>query len=451
MSDTLKSVARNMIELLGQAHENIIAALQAGDADTAAELLADCQDGAIALGSRIEEIKGTSDAVNTLEEYCEMLYTLCEGLFHNGSTDVEAAEDRLSGGLQNVVGSIEKNILKRKTAVFLPYKAAMWDSLESVWKAADKDPDCDAYVIPIPYYDKNRDGTLGEMHYEGAQYPENVPVTDYNTFDFGMHHPDMIFIHNPYDEYNYATSVHPFFYSKNLKKFTENLVYIPYFVLDEIEPSNKRAVKSMEHFCTAPGVIHADTVIVQSEKMRQVYICALVEFAGERSRQVWEKKILGLGSPKYDKVLEEASDVVVPDEWKKVIYKEDGTKKKIIFYNTGLGAMLEQNEAMLDKIENVLEFFSNNRKEAALLWRPHPLMKATLQSMMPELLEGYESLVTAYQEENWGIYDDTAELDRAIKISDAYYGDPSSVVQLFRKVGKPVMVQDVNISWDGMT
>ena len=29
----------------------------------------------------------------------------------------------------------------------------MWDSLESVWQAADADPDCDAYVVPIPYYD----------------------------------------------------------------------------------------------------------------------------------------------------------------------------------------------------------------------------------------------------------------------------------------------------------
>lgn len=446
MSDTLKSIARNMTELLGQAHENIASAFRKGDSDTVAELLADCQDGAIALGTRIEEVKKASEAVNALEQYCEMLYTLHEKIFNTEIIDVQAVEDILSEGFQNIVESIEKNILKKRTAVFLPYKASMWDSLESVWKAAEADPDCDAYVIPIPYYEKKSDGMLGEMYYEGDQYPEYVPITDYNNFDFGIHHPDMIFIHNPYDEYNYATSIHPFFYSKNLKKFTDNLVYIPYFVLDEIEPSDKMAVKNMEHFCTAPAVIHADTVIVQSEKMRQAYICALVEFAGEKSRQVWEKKILGLGSPKYDKVLEEVSSITVPEEWEKIIYKEDGTKKKIIFYNTGLGAMLEQKEAMLDKIENVLEFFSNNRKEAALLWRPHPLMKATLQSMMPELLEGYKRLVAAYQEEKWGIYDDTAELDRAIKISDAYYGDPSSVVQLFRKVGKPVMLQDVNIT-----
>ena len=66
----------------------------------------------------------------------------------------------------------------RIEAVFLPYKASMWDSLESVWKAADEDPDCDAYVIPIPYFDRNPDGSFGPMHDERLDYPDNVPVTD---------------------------------------------------------------------------------------------------------------------------------------------------------------------------------------------------------------------------------------------------------------------------------
>ena len=44
-----------------------------------------------------------------------------------------------------------------------------------------------------------------------------------------------------------------------------------------------------------------------------------------------------------------------------------------------------------------------------------------------------------------GFYDDTADLDRAIEISDAYYGDGSSVVQLYQQTGKPIMMQDVEI------
>ena len=47
-----------------------------------------------------------------------------------------------------------------------------------------------------------------------------------------------------------------------------------------------------------------------------------------------------------------------------------------------------------------------------------------------------------YRSEGWGIYDDTADLDRAIALSDAYYGDPSSLVHLCKEKGMPVMMQN---------
>ena len=106
----------------------------------------------------------------------------------------------------------------------------MWDSLERVWRAADADPDCDAYVVPIPYYDKNQDGSLGAFHYEGDLLPSYVPVTHYDEYRIENREPDAIFIHNPYDDYNRVTSVEPRFYSRELKKYTECLVYVPYFI-----------------------------------------------------------------------------------------------------------------------------------------------------------------------------------------------------------------------------
>ena len=63
--------------------------------------------------------------------------------------------------------------------------------------------------------------------------------------------------------------------------------------------------------------------------------------------------------------------------------------------------------------------------------------------MRPKLWEGYKEIRDRYIEEGWGIYDDSAELDRAVAISDAYYGDMSSVVQLYKKAGKASMIQDV--------
>ena len=65
--------------------------------------------------------------------------------------------------------------------------------------------------------------------------------------------------------------------------------------------------------------------------------------------------------------------------------------------------------------------------------------------MRPALLEKYLEIRNCYIDEGWGIYDDTAELERAIALSDAYYGDKSSVVQLFQQTGKPIMIQNMKV------
>ena len=128
-----------------------------------------------------------------------------------------------------------------------------------------------------------------------------------------------------------------------------------------------------------------------------------------------------------------------------VIRRPDGSWKKIIFYNTTVTALLQYNEQYLEKMRDVFRVFKENVEEVALLWRPHPLIQATIESMRPELWEEYRELVEEYKAEGWGIYDDSAELDRAIALSDAYYGDHSSLVQLCQQAGMPVMIQDVEI------
>lgn len=447
MTKKQKKQAEDFIGLLERAHDGIKKTIDTRNTEAALDLLAQCQECAIKLGEIIEAVEGEDFVtIPMIEDYCELAYQFYEKLSQNIPVNSNQVSKALRKSLIRMGNSVKYDIPERKEVVFLPYKASMWDSLESVWKAADEDPDCDAYVIPIPYFDKNPDGSFKEMHYEGDQYPAYVPVTHYDDYDITVREPDMIFIHNPYDEYNYVTSVAPKFYSRNLKQYTEKLVYIPYFVLGEIDPENKEALKGIEHFCIAPGVLNADVVIVQSENMRKAYIEILTEAMGENTRSQWEKKILGLGSPKMDKVLEtREEDCNIPEDWMRILTKQDGSRKKVILYNTSVTALLQHEEKMLIKMRSVFETFKDSVDDVALLWRPHPLIKATIESMRPQLWMDYEKLVEEYRAEGWGIYDDSAELDRAIALSDAYYGDHSSLVQLCQQAGKPVMIQDVEI------
>ncbi len=450
MRKAQKQQAEELVKQIEEAHDQIRIYMQQGSIQSAMELLEDCQNGGITIGTLIEEIEGEGHpTVLLLEEYCELIYQIHTDLAEHKEISANKVYKLLRQKLIKAGNSLRNDIPIRKEIVFLPYKASMWDSLESVWKAADADPNCDAYVIPIPYYDKNPDGSFRKMYYEGDQYPDYIPVTKYDEFDFEVHRPDVIYIHNPYDDFNLVTSVPPFFFSKNLKKYTDELVYIPYFILSEIKPDEDEKIEGMKHFCTTPGVFHADKVIVQSEDMKQVYIKVLLDATNnhsEAARKYWNDKILGLGSPKLDKVVNtKKEDLEVPEDWMNIIQKTDGSWKKIVFYNTSVGALLQHNEKMLEKMQYVFDVFKENREEVALLWRPHPLIKATVESMRPQLLFEYDRLVRKYWEEGWGIYDDSSDIDRAIVLSDAYYGDGSSVVQMYQKTGKPIMIQNHQI------
>ncbi len=434
---------------LQEAHQ-VLGELQAkGQKGEMAELLADCQDGAIAIGNQIEAVYGEgTKSVQALEAYCETLYHIAEGLDNEDACrENRSLADRQ---LAEAKAHMEKEIPDRMEVVFLPYKASMWDSLESIYLAAREDPACDAYCVPIPYYDKNADGSFGELHDEQGEYPKNIEVTDWRTYRLEDRKPDIIFIHNPYDDWNLVTSVEPRFYSKKLRNYTDKLVYVPYFVLDEIEEDNKAAIENMKHFCFLPGTVYAHKVIVQSEGMKKIYIDEYIKAAEEQGakvdREQLEEKFEGLGSPKFDKVQNTTKeDLEIPEDWMKVIRKPDGSWKKIILYNTSINSFLAHEDKMLRKMKNVFAIFKEHREDVALLWRPHPLLENTLRSMRGGLLDEYEEIVRQYKEEGWGIFDDTADMNRSVTLSDAYYGDGSSMVWLYQKAGKLAMIQDVDI------
>ena len=431
-----KRVLFELCDMLFQAGEAAGQYMQQGAFNTMIEFLAQMQETAILLGGEVDRLLGESNReVPILEQYCEKVWQCSQ------SETVEEAEVYLAEAqalLTETKNMLQEDTKKKKVVVFLPYKASMWDSLESIWKAASEDKDCTAYVVPIPYYDKNPDGSFGEMHYEIDEFPKEVPVVSCSEFDLCAERPDVIFIHNPYDEYNHMTSVHPSFYALNLKKFTRELVYVPYFVnLNDVP----------EHFCVSPGTMYSDLVAVQSEKVKNTYIRVFKQFEEEGNRKdfwgVLERKFLALGSPKIDKaitVLEEHYEI--PEEWRKMLSNKNGERKKIVFLNTTLVYILKYEKQYLVHLREVFDVFKTY-EDILLLWRPHPLSDATFSSMKKELQEEYRQLIDYYKRNSIGIYDDNPDLYCAISLCDVCYGDNSSVLALVWAQKKPVMYRNV--------
>lgn len=441
----LKTTALEYLGLFGSVHEEICNHLIQGQLNEALELLRVAQEGAIQLGNLIDEQQGEGcNTVRCLEEYCEVLFCIFEGL----TTDTDITLDDIIMAFQEIAEKIEKSIQEdikiKKEIVFLPYKASVWESMESIWKSACEDPDCDVYVIPVPHYRRSVDGAIGDLYWDAEEYPDYVPITHYEQYNFENRLPDMIYINSPYDEFNISVGTPSAFYSKKLKKYTKQLIYIPYFLLEEIKADDERAIQSLDYFVTMPGVVHADKVIVQSENIRQHYIERLVEFAGEDTRTVWEEKILGLGSPLMDKKsISEIKKQKMPEKWKKLLQKPDGSDKKVILYYNSLSAFQQYGEKMLKKIVEVFATFKEHQEDVIMLWRPDPLIAIVVKNTQPEIWKEYRKIRKQFWAEGWGIYDDSADVEMAVAVCDGYYGDTGSVAQMCRVWEKPVMIQMV--------
>ena len=301
--------------------------------------------------------------------------------------------------------------------VFLPYNSSMWDSMESIYLAAKDDIMCNAVVIPIPYFDRNDNGEFGKMHYEGNQFPDYVPITDYREYDFQIKRPDVIYIHNPFDQYNIVTSVHPFFYSKNLRNFTDMLVYVPYFICGSY--SNLEAFAS-KHCNEALNNIN--------------YFIAQSKYHGELLEKIGypKNRIKALGSPKIDKIVN-TIDYDIPQSWKKKI-----GNKKVVILNSSIGSLLSE-EKYLEKLENRIESIIAF-KEIILIWRPHPLLEATINSMRTVFKDKYSLIMHKCKNSDRIIVDNLPDTMASTYISDGMISDISSWMRQYVATGKPILM-----------
>lgn len=416
MKKTKKESIVELTQLLIKAQEHIKQLLKQQEYASVLDLLQQCQQAAIQMGTIIEESEGEGFVtVTLLENYCELVFQTYQ--------NVEGAQEEISltemqQVLDVVAESVENDLKVRRQVVFLPYKAAMWDCMESIWMAAKEDPECDVYVVPIPYYDKNPDGTVAKEHYEIDMYPEYVPVCRYDAFDF-EEKADVMYIHNPYDQYNHVTTVHPFFYSYNIKKHTDKLVYVPYFVASYYESAEAGAA-----FIQTSGAIHADYVIAQSDLHKEFYVKS-----GYPS-----SKILTLGNPKLDAAQKKGNDrSLIPDEWKDII---EG--KKVFLYNASIGTLLAWGQELYFGYMNYIFEQVTRDKDMVFIWRPHPLLEATIKSMRVHEWEVYSEFKKAVLDAPNAIYDDLPDAYVSIAASDAMFSDQSSLIFQYIATGKPV-------------
>lgn len=448
-SASLKVIAAEMKEYLADSVEIIHEILLNKDSGLSYEdiitYLSELQNNIVSFGTLTESIKGEDcNTVKLLEQYLEVIYKVAkyvqkfdEGISYEASAESKYAEcdEGVKDTFASISEAIDSEIVNRRSVLFLPVKAKHFGSMRMAYEMETATPDTDVYVMPLPYYYKEYDGSFkDEMHIDTEEFIKaNIPVTDYSRFDLSLLCPEKIYINSAYDEYNMAVSVDTRFYARIVKKYTEKLIYIPYFKLMEFDRTNYPCWYNMQYYCTVPGVVMADKVYVQSENTRKVYIDKLNEWAGdEKYTDIWEQKI-----DVYDESCEEHSENELRDA---------GSKKTIVWL-VSAGSLAEFGDKYIEKAYRNLDVFALSKDKLKVLLISEPFLDEMIKTYSDELYKKWTGFIDEFNRS--GIGEVVSQVEEksveALLKANAYYGDPSYICKDFILMKKPVMLQNVEV------
>ena len=282
---------------------------------------------------------------------------------------------------------------------FLPYKYAMWDSMETMYDAAVA-RGLTTYLMPIPYV------TRGD-----GMWHDETPLFGNNTDDCSLLYelkPDIVVIHNPYDGNNKVTSIDPKFYSNELKAAGFKIVYIAYC----------GSVVGAQ-FALHQGVKNADYIFTASAEERQCYIDLWKTKGIDKSENVFD---IG-GLPKYEAVLKNRP---MPE-----CFERDPAE--IVLICGSLLSFLNNPDARLQKWKDAIRKYAD-KENVRVIFRPHPLMADMISSMLKTHTLKYEAFLSEI--EQYCLIDKSQNFTNAMRFADYLVTDPSSIIGVWKQTGK---------------
>ena len=403
----------------------MLAGINPGDFTGTADILTDCQEYAVTIGEYIESIKGEGyDVVKLMEELCNSLYEVYRENAAAAEMHIASGADNaaVSSGIESLmaaVGELITTVDNRREIVFMPFKAEHFHLIRGMYNEALAEENTDVYVVPLPYYYKNYDGSLRDMQYHPETYPADIKLTDYNIYDINLHHPDRVVIMNPYDSWNAATSVPPAFYSSALKPYTDSLEYVPWFTLREFTSVTSREYANMSFYVNMPGVVNADRVYVQSENMRRLYIRKLTEFVGEERREYYERSICVLPEYKGNESFPRRTEI---------------RRRKRLLFGMNISELLTHADVMHDKLEKVRECTREYEGRVDVIW--YMSSAGCDMELGGAVYREYAEFRDRYSALDAGLYSES----ELVEMCDAYYGAGMAIARKFTVQGKPVMI-----------
>ncbi len=319
----------------------------------------------------------------------------------------------------------------KEIVVFLPCRAAWWKSMEGYYQSCVRNKNMEVHVLPIFYYDCDYNGNIGDKHDERGMFPEYIQVEDCEKFDFENIHPDKIVIQVPFDGYSTAMTVHEFFYSDNLLKYTDELIYIPCYDLEDPKETEDRAAAAIKPLIEQPAVINSDKIILKSEMMREIYLEMLVGLCSEETRGYWENKI--------EKCLLAENDIYP------CVESSGKDLRKVIAYFVSINALMQYKDKAIDKVVRSLQIFEEASDDIKTIYLQQDAIMTQLEYINAELYKKYMQAVSVFRDRGKISFEEERNAGMYMDQWDAYYGERGALAHRCIEMGIPVMIENMDV------
>ena len=430
-SGSIRSISTECVRMIKKLLVDAGCAAENENYENAAQKLTEAQQLAIDLGTLLEQKKGeknihVKNVVHELEKLCDALWRDANNMLDPNGKKIESTLEALT----DVEDAIEENVIQIKEILYLPIGAEEWNGFREIYDLESQRNDVDIFVVPLPLLKKDYFGNIImspediDKAAQGDLYEKNLNLADWREYDISTHCPDVVYIQSPYDETNPCLTVPPFFYTKAIRKYAGEIIYIPFKKTEEFADEDKNDIYNMKHYVAAPGVVYADRVLVQSENIREKYITCLENFSGSEAREYWEQKV-------SIKALQNSAET-----------RKRSKKRKIIF---GIGAneLSEHPDIFVRAVEQRINTFAENSDHIDMAIYLYPNEKEKWMESDGKLSDEIFSLIKKAGVKIVSACSKDSEI--LSQKYDAYYGSPTPLVPAFFTQKKPVMIADFEV------
>lgn len=300
--------------------------------------------------------------------------------------------------------------------LFLTQEPACFPSMESVFRAAEKDPRYKTALVYTPFFHEN---FSKQVDWFEAYKEMNLPVIRHDQYQLSDESPDIVLMIKPY-----ANVPEGYIYTE-LKKVVERAIYIPY---------------GME--ITLDLVQFGYQYYLQYDAWRHISYGPIVQNYARRYGYRNGENVVAWGHPKADLYRDlQAGRETIPEEWKKRI----GNRKTILWTPHHLIALdSDGTGTWLIWGKRILEEMLRNT-DVMFIFRPHPMMFGALKNEGGMSSAEVEKIKQKIRNAENIIWDDSPSYLNAFYAADAIISDGTTFSVEFLYTGRPVILTPRNL------